>query len=308
MMKKKLKIWIHSDNSGIKECTIARQWIFLAILFIIASTSGVGYLGYDYHLISSKALENKTLTADIQEQQQEIQAQRKQIQKFAEDFNLLKKKIITLQGFEEKVRIIAGIKKESPSSGLFGIGGISEDTLDHDLPLTDKHNSLIREMHQQSKEMELAVKKQTEDFEELIKRLDQKKSILAATPSIRPVSGWITSKFGYRTSPFTGRKEFHSGLDIANKRGTKLVATANGRVSYAGKKMLIGNLVTIDHGHGLVTKYGHLKKLLVKRGDKVKRGDVIGLMGNTGRSTGPHVHYEVRVNGLPVNPAHYILN
>jgi len=86
------------------------------------------------------------------------------------------------------------------------------------------------------------------------------------------------------------------------------VATANGRVSYAGKKMLIGNLVTIDHGHGLVTKYGHLKKLLVKRGDKVKRGDVIGLMGNTGRSTGPHVHYEVRVNGLPVNPAHYILN
>jgi len=150
-MKKKLKIWIHSDNSGIKECTIARQWIFLAILFIIASTSGVGYLGYDYHLISSKALENKTLTADIQEQQQEIQAQRKQIQKFAEDFNLLKKKIITLQGFEEKVRIIAGIKKESPSSGLFGIGGISEDTLDHDLPLTDKHNSLIREIYRQKR-------------------------------------------------------------------------------------------------------------------------------------------------------------
>ncbi len=86
------------------------------------------------------------------------------------------------------------------------------------------------------------------------------------------------------------------------------MATAQGRVSYAAKKLLIGNMVIIDHGHGIVTKYGHMAKLLVKRGDQVKRGDVIGLLGNTGKSTGPHVHYEVRVNGVPVNPMHYILN
>ncbi|MCK5695337.1 MAG: M23 family metallopeptidase, partial [Desulfobacula sp.] len=118
----------------------------------------------------------------------------------------------------------------------------------------------------------------------------------------------ITSKFGYRTSPFTGRREFHSGLDISNKSGTKIIATANGRISYAARKMYIGNLVVIDHGHGRVTKFGHLKKILVKQGQRVKRGDVIALLGNTGRSTGPHVHYEVRINGTPVNPLKYILN
>ena len=87
-----------------------------------------------------------------------------------------------------------------------------------------------------------------------------------------------------------------------------MVATANGRISYAATKTYIGKLVIIDHGHGRVTKYGHLKKILVKRGQRVKRGDVIALLGNTGRSTGPHVHYEVRINGTPVNPLKYILN
>ena len=307
-MKKRLKIWIHSDNSAIRECTITKRWFCLLFLLIIASMAGMGYVGYDYYTIRSKAYINDSLTTRIKNQLQEIETQRKQIQNFAKDINLIKEKVVTLQRFKEKVRIIAGIQKDNQSNGLFGIGGISGKKLDYDLPLTNKHNSLIREMHQQSGYIELAVENQTKNFKELIKLLGRKKNILAATPSIRPVSGLITSKFGYRTSPFTNKKEFHSGLDIANKKGTKLMATAQGRVSYAAKKLLIGNMVIIDHGHGIVTKYGHMAKLLVKRGDQVKRGDVIGLLGNTGKSTGPHVHYEVRVNGVPVNPMHYILN
>jgi murein DD-endopeptidase MepM/ murein hydrolase activator NlpD len=145
-------------------------------------------------------------------------------------------------------------------------------------------------------------------MEKLLGALTQQRNRLACTPSIRPAKGWISSQFGYRTSPFTGRREFHSGIDIANNHGTSIIATADGVVSFVGKKHLLGNLVVIDHGHGLVTRFAHLDDALVKRGEKVKRGAVIAKMGNTGRSTGPHLHYEVRLNGLPVNPVQYILN
>jgi murein DD-endopeptidase MepM/ murein hydrolase activator NlpD len=131
---------------------------------------------------------------------------------------------------------------------------------------------------------------------------------VSSTPSIWPTKGWLSSGFGYRISPFTGLREFHKGLDISNREGTKVIATADGVVTFAGKNGLFGDMIKIDHGHGIMTRYGHLEKMLIKRGDVVKRGDVIGLMGNTGRSTGPHLHYEVFLNGLPVNPKKYILN
>ncbi len=220
----------------------------------------------------------------------------------------MKNRVGDLSKFEEKIKLIADIKQTNSSIGLIGIGAIMQDGLDLDIPLEEKHNTLMREMHEQIGQIGLAAKIQAIDFKNLIKELEQKRNLLASTPSIKPVDGWITSKFGYRISPFTGRREFHGGLDIANKSGTPLIATANGRVSYAARKMHIGKLIIIDHGFGRVTKYGHLKEFLVKRGQRVKRGDVIGLVGNTGRSTGPHVHYEVRINGTPVNPLKYILN
>lgn len=97
-------------------------------------------------------------------------------------------------------------------------------------------------------------------------------------------------------------------MDIANKKGTPVSSTADGFVLYSAVKGLLGKVVIIDHGHGIVTRYAHLSKLIAKKGSRVKRGDLIGKIGNTGRSTGPHVHYEVRLNGIPVNPAKYILN
>jgi murein DD-endopeptidase MepM/ murein hydrolase activator NlpD len=118
----------------------------------------------------------------------------------------------------------------------------------------------------------------------------------------------MTSRFGYRKSPFTGRRELHKGLDIASRKGTPILATANGVVTFAGKKGLLGLTIVIDHGHGMKTRYGHNHKLLKKRGDKVKRWEPVALMGSTGRSTGPHTHYEVHLNGIPVNPEKYILN
>jgi murein DD-endopeptidase MepM/ murein hydrolase activator NlpD len=109
-------------------------------------------------------------------------------------------------------------------------------------------------------------------------------------------------------SPFTGRRQFHRGLDIASHSGTPIISPADGVVTFTGRKGLMGNMLTLEHGYGMVTRYGHLKKILKKRGERVKRGETIALVGNTGRSTGPHLHYEVRLNGVAVNPTKYFLN
>jgi len=147
------------------------------------------------------------------------------------------------------------------------------------------------------------------DFQDLVHYLRLNKKRLDATPSISPVSGgWITSHFGYRTSPFTGRREFHRGLDIAQRPGTPVIAPADGKVTYAGFNNLWGYRVDISHGYGYNTFYGHLEKILVKPGQMVKRGQVIGYLGSTGRATGPHLHYQINVNGVAVNPDNYIFD
>ncbi len=308
-MKKQIKIWLHSDSSpDIREYSITRGLIFTSALFILVIAATLTYKGFDYVKLKKQAFDTDLMLKTINEQKNEIKEQRIQVQSFAQDINKLKKKLVSLSDFEKKVRLIANIKQNDDFTGFLGIGGISREDLDPGIPLAQKHNHLIRQMHKQINQIDIDTKKQSENYIELLRLLEKKKNLLASTPSIMPAKGLRTSKFGYRTSPFTGQKEFHAGLDIANRKGTKIFATANGKISFAGKRMFIGNEVLIDHGHGIVTKYGHLSKILVKSGSRIKRGDVIGLMGSTGRSTGPHVHYEVRVNGIPVNPERYILN
>lgn len=126
-------------------------------------------------------------------------------------------------------------------------------------------------------------------------------------PAGRPITkGWLSSKYGTRNDPFTGKPEFHKGVDLAGKEGSDIISVAAGVVSWAGKRYGYGNLVEVTHGNGYVTRYGHAKEVLVKVGQTIKKGDKIALMGNTGRSTGPHVHFEVWVDGRTVDPAKYI--
>lgn len=143
---------------------------------------------------------------------------------------------------------------------------------------------------------------------DLWETLSERQSLLNSTPNIRPAKGWFTSRFGYRISPFTGRAALHAGLDIAAAPGSPVFATADGVVTFAGYDEGYGKLVTIDHGYGVTTRYGHNAQLYVQVGQRVSRWDVVAAVGNTGRSTGPHCHYEVRVNGVPRDPALYILD
>jgi len=132
--------------------------------------------------------------------------------------------------------------------------------------------------------------------------VERRQALAAATPSIWPVAGWLSSAYGNRRDPFTGGPDFHPGLDISANHGEAVFATGSGAVSTASVNGAYGNLVVIDHGFGLTTRYGHLSRFNVMAGQQVSRGDVIGFVGSTGRSTSPHLHYEILVNGRLTNP------
>lgn len=138
--------------------------------------------------------------------------------------------------------------------------------------------------------------------------VDKRNALAAATPSIWPAHGWLTSRMGSRVDPITGGPDSHPGLDISADRGTPVYATADGEVKTASYSGAYGNLVVLDHGFGLETRYGHLSAFDAKVGAHVKRGDLLGRVGSTGRATGPHLHYEVRVNGRVLNPLQLLLN
>ena len=138
--------------------------------------------------------------------------------------------------------------------------------------------------------------------------VDKRNQLAAATPSIWPTHGWLSSSMGNRADPLTGEKDFHPGLDISADKGDPVYSTADGKVTHASSAGNYGNLVIVDHGYGLETRYGHLSVFKIAVGQKVKRGDLLGLVGSTGRTTGPHLHYEVRANGRILNPLQLLLN
>jgi murein DD-endopeptidase MepM/ murein hydrolase activator NlpD len=167
---------------------------------------------------------------------------------------------------------------------------------------------MIRELEEDLATLRVLAAKQEQSFQELTEGIEHRRAKWASTPSIWPVKGWVTSGFGPRISPFTGHPAMHRGVDISVPANTPFVAPANGVVTLARWDGGLGNAIKIDHGYGYQTAYGHLNKILVRQGQRVKRGDVIGLVGNTGLSTGPHLHYQVSVNSTPANPLRYVLN
>jgi len=231
-MQKKISFLILSHTgSKLKQATVSIGMLRLLFIVFVGSLVFFGYILKDYttlknSLFAARRFENKNTNL-----QDEIIIQRKQIQKFADEITGLKEKLVALNNFEKKIRIIANIDTVSDQDGLFGIGGSIPADLDTKIPITEKHNSLIRAMHERSNRLDTAMRKQEQGFESLLKSLEGQLNLLASTPAIRPTKGWITCRFGYRISPFTGLREFHKGLDIATRKGTPIIATANGIVT-----------------------------------------------------------------------------
>jgi murein DD-endopeptidase MepM/ murein hydrolase activator NlpD len=255
----------------------------------------------DYIQIKKKVFELNRL-------REETEHQRSYIQFFSARIEDLENQLSRLKEFDNKIRIIANLERSQEAASLTGIGGPSPSDIREKLERDRDQEGLIQQMRSDVERLQSEAWSREESLVELEKLLLLKKEMLAHTPSIRPVNGWLTSGFGMRNNPFTGVPQMHEGLDIANQVGTIIISPANGVVSDIGNDLLLGKVLVISHGFGINTLYGHLNKILVKTGQRVKRGDKIAELGATGKTTGPHLHYEVRVNGMPTNPLRYILN
>lgn len=239
----------------------------------------------------------------------ENQALREQVAELASKTKSIDSELRAVKQMEAKVRIMLNAENHETLTTNFGIGGPSSEPDDLSILYSATDTTVAyNKINSKLDEVESALKKQESNLVEVYELMQERNSILTSTPSIWPTRGWITSGFGYRIYPFTGETKFHEGLDISTRIGTDVIATADGIVTDAGYDITYGNNIIIDHGFGFVTRYGHLSKIDVKAGEVVKRNQKIGEVGNTGFSTGPHLHYEIRINGVPVNPENYILN
>jgi murein DD-endopeptidase MepM/ murein hydrolase activator NlpD len=216
----------------------------------------------------------------------------------------LKMQIAVLTDQDKALRILADLPEINDETRKVGVGGpafsyerVSYDSLD---PMGVPSSRGV-DIDQLIREADL-LKSSYEDIEH---RFTERKEVLDHTPTILPTTGWFTSFFGRRQDPFTGRYQFHYGVDIANRKGTLIYAPADGIVRHFDNDKDFGRLLVIDHGYGFVTRYGHLQKCLVQVGQEIKRGQKIAVMGSTGRSTSTHLHYEVQLNGNCQNPLSY---
>jgi murein DD-endopeptidase MepM/ murein hydrolase activator NlpD len=219
--------------------------------------------------------------------------------------------LMSIRKDEDAIRNFLGLERSSLVDGNLGKGGNSfSDPIQITYP--DRSNNELSSSTQQHPGSILDDAKALQGrMTELVEIIREKRQFIDGIPSILPVDAekyWFSSRFGWRRSPFTDRKEFHGGLDISGKKGTRIIAPAKGRIIEKGNDPLQGHYLRIDHGWGCVTTFAHLLNTVVNLQQGVERGELIAFMGSTGRSTGPHLHYQIEVNGKVVDPFNYIIN
>ncbi len=293
-------MFLPGPNAKVRTLSISKSVIKSALLSVAAVILLSFYLIYEYNDVKDKVWE-------LQSMREELMQQKAQVQNFALNILDYKRQMFLLRDLDTKLRRAVSLGPRDKAQQVLGIGGPDELGLQNLTSMGEKkQDEALKEMHQELTQLKGAASKQEASLQMLIEYFEDKRSLYASTPSVWPVRGWVTSPFGNRTSPFSGILKFHEGMDIAAQTGTPVVAPADGVVIKAGFSTGYGNMVEISHGYGLKTVFGHNSRLNVKAGQRVKRGDVISYVGDTGSSTGPHLHYEVRSNGLPVNPVKYM--
>lgn len=266
----------------------------ILILFVVLGWSlyvNSSYLCYRYLSHCNEQLKTKAVY---------IKDEVKRINSLVQKVSTLERSLISMLEMGDRHAIITSSEK--------GRGGLNSDD---NIGLSRVIRSDIEELREEdiySSFIELRdkVKSQIDKYEKISDYIKKQKDIYEATPNGYPTNGSISSPFGYRNDPFSGEHEFHTGVDIANQAGTPAYATANGVVALEGHHAKLGNFIVLEHGYAFTTVYGHNKKNLVKCGDYIRRGQIIAYMGQTGSTTGPHVHYEVWKNKRPVNPATFL--
>jgi murein DD-endopeptidase MepM/ murein hydrolase activator NlpD len=300
-LKKMTVILVPEGKETVKQFRIPRITILFGVLLVLCTAAFMTLLLRDYRHAKSRMPLLARLKVENEHQKTQLGYLAKRIEGLAQ-------KVTELKEFDHRLKVMVAMDNEKAEEGTGGgQGGSEPSSLRPDFSSTRTQRDLVRLMHRSLDQMDSELLSGEKQKAELHRFLEDQKVFLASTPSIWPAKGWLSSRFGYRQSPFTGQKEFHKGVDISARMNAPIIAPASGIITYVGKEGGYGRMVRINHGHGVVTRFAHIEKALVKKGQRVKRGETIALVGNTGRSTGPHVHYEVHLNGVPVNPLRYIL-
>jgi murein DD-endopeptidase MepM/ murein hydrolase activator NlpD len=324
-------IVVSDETAPIRRFDVRKTMVRRALYGAIAVAALFLVGGVDYVLVRIDHIELKRLRQESAERQAKIDA-------FDQTVAKVESELASVREFERKVRMIANLPGSAAAGGdeIVGVGnvegeppadlsGLAGGGIDvHALPAAEQGGAAARKasgkanaaaaddrvsaLREEANKLGFTASQRGLSLQELVSELEDKHQKLASSPAVWPTKGWLTSRFGTRISPFTGKRQFHSGVDIAGARGTKVIATAAGKIVYAGKKGPMGRTVIIDHGYGIRTHYGHNDEVMVKKGSRVERGAVIAKLGNTGRSTGPHLHYTVEVKGKTVNPLDYIFD
>ena len=292
-------IVVGDHSESIRQFQLHTRWLARSVLLLAAlalvATAGVAHYvsllakGSENHLLKK---ENSTLRSQIhlvQDRVEHIAATLDRVERFDAK---LRSVVAQLRGTERGLAIgPVGTRQDDPVAAAAPAPAAQDDAA---LPA-------------RLAALDGAATREESSLRQLQRYFDERRSLLASTPSTWPTHGWVTSDFGVRLDPYTEERMMHRGLDIATPQGQTVFAPSDGTVVFAGYENGYGKVLMLDHGYGMSTRYGHLSAIFVKPGAHVKRGARVAAVGNTGRSTGPHLHYEVRVNGIAENPRKFIL-
>ncbi|WP_051689947.1 M23 family metallopeptidase [Pelobacter seleniigenes] len=284
MAKRFSVILLSEDGTQLKHLHVRKGLFSCGVGFAVVALGLLGFFAYNYFTATIDRAELFRLRAENSEQRQNLQ-------RLVVDLNELHADLDNLATTEARVRQLASLDAE-PEGLPVAVGG---------LPDADQVES-VSDIQRQINKLQIEIELRRQSQEDARNLLNDEVSLSRATPEGWPAKGWLTSYFGKRKSPFTGRMAMHEGLDIAANVGTPVFATADGVVARVAYTPGYGKILVIDHGYGYQTIFGHNSKILVKAGQRIKRGEKVSLVGNTGRSTGPHLHYELRLNGIPIDP------
>jgi murein DD-endopeptidase MepM/ murein hydrolase activator NlpD len=284
------------------QCQIGHGWQkFACMSSVVAVLALFAVTGFWWGYTTKEIVQLTELEEKIAEEKALIQQTRNDAQSdldaLAAHIGQMQANVTRLNALGQRLVVVAKLDSdEFDFENEPAYGGPREPDAGNTMDLNTVLSELSEELH--SREQQLSL------LEDVIMRSELKKE---ARPAGRPIGkGWISSYYGKRTDPFSGKLEMHKGMDFAGKKGSDVVAVASGVVTWSGERYGYGNLVEINHGNGYVTRYGHNAEILVKTGDSVERGQTISKMGSTGRSTGPHVHFEVLLNDRQVDPIRFV--
>jgi murein DD-endopeptidase MepM/ murein hydrolase activator NlpD len=281
-------IFVPHARAKFRKLKVSHRLLFSLVSLVTSSLCLSTFFSVQYFTSLSQTHE----LSKLRRENRELQTANEQFGKSVES---LRTQLRTVEDRTRKLAIIAGITTlDEASQG--GTGGVRSDENAVN-PYRDDVDKMSFRSHSLNKDLSV-----------LEQKFMAQSRLLSSTPSIAPVRGILTDGFGGRSDPFTGEPGQHNAIDISSAIGQPVRSPADGIVVKAEWANGYGNVIYISHGYGYSTRYGHLKAFAVRPGSRIKRGDVIGYVGSTGRSTGPHLHYEVRMNNNPVNPLEYILN